>query len=603
MKQVIIKALPKETQEPEIKVNKTLQPTKKSESNVEAEKGETVVTDLNFDGLPEFYKIAGKSHAQGGTPLNLTDNSFIFSKDKDLKIKDEDIQKEFQRSFKKGGYTVAELSKKYDINKYRQVLADPNSDKLQRKTAEMMIANYNMKLGKLALVQESMKGFPQGIPHIAMPYIVGSGFDPAGIYQTQGQDVSPEMDYDQAQKGKEIKPKTKVSVDNIPAYDDEEKLFLQKLSPDIKLPEDFVENKQGTKEGVFGRFDKKSADSNWDWYGKPINWNNPSEVAAAQKAYNARIYDKMINAGYSPKTANLAVSRIGFVPNGNLPNSLDAKAGKYTETRKDFDIPKKPAQSFTETPVAKNTLNPIPTNKVNMVPGKNPAAPFWLQDQINAAGAFMDLNKIKKYMPWQAPVDLQLPEATYYDPNRELADNAEQANIASQAIGMYTGPQQLNARLAAVQGSALSNAANILGKYNNLNVGVSNQFADRINDITNQENLLQADNANNLYKDTLAVNQNFDNSKALAREKFRGALTNAITNRAQTQSLNFMNEQYQVDPASGGFTYFDHARPFNPTNFKGQGAGAKSTKDYVAELMTSIPNMTAEVAYKIATGK
>src|SRR5690606_30750426 len=82
----------------------------------------------------------------------------------------------------KGGdnsYTPAELSKKYDLNKYHKILADPNSSKWDIKTAEMMIENYNRKLGQLALVQESMKGFPDGIPGIAMPYLATAGINPA----------------------------------------------------------------------------------------------------------------------------------------------------------------------------------------------------------------------------------------------------------------------------------------------------------------------------------------------------------------------------------------------------------------------------------------
>jgi hypothetical protein len=36
----------------------------------------------------------------------------------------------------------------------------------------MMISNYENKLAKLALVQEAKKGFPNGIPEIAMPYLM-----------------------------------------------------------------------------------------------------------------------------------------------------------------------------------------------------------------------------------------------------------------------------------------------------------------------------------------------------------------------------------------------------------------------------------------------
>ena len=41
-----------------------------------------------------------------------------------------------------------------------------------------MIANNIDKLGLLSLVQESMKGFPDGIPHLAIPFLQARGIDP-----------------------------------------------------------------------------------------------------------------------------------------------------------------------------------------------------------------------------------------------------------------------------------------------------------------------------------------------------------------------------------------------------------------------------------------
>jgi len=146
-------------------------------ANLEAEGGETAV--VNVDGMPAHFKISGPRHSKGGVPLNLPDNSFIFSDTAKMKIKDPVILAQFGMVPKKGGYTPAEIAKKYAINKFRKVLADPDSETMEKKTAEMMIANYNLKLAKLAMIQESMKGFPQGIPVIAMPYIETMQIDPA----------------------------------------------------------------------------------------------------------------------------------------------------------------------------------------------------------------------------------------------------------------------------------------------------------------------------------------------------------------------------------------------------------------------------------------
>ena len=188
-----------EFSEPDFDVEGTLKPVDRDEANLEAEVGETAVTNLNADGIPEHYKIGGKRHYDGGTPLNLPDHSYIFSRDNSMKIKDKAILEQFGiTNSPRGGVTPAEIAKKYDLNKYKKVLLDKNSDDLARSTAEMMISNYVIKLGKLAIVQESMKNFPEGIPFISMPYLESIGMDPEDLLPSQ-QQVEQEVQSEQEQ--------------------------------------------------------------------------------------------------------------------------------------------------------------------------------------------------------------------------------------------------------------------------------------------------------------------------------------------------------------------------------------------------------------------
>ena len=132
---------PHKGNDPEVKIKKILSPTDKANATLEAERNETVVTDLNMDGMPEFYTVGGKPHSRGGTPLNLPGESFFFSQNKNMKITDPEVLKLFGKTGKaaKKGYTPAELSKQYNLNNYHEILADPTSNKMERKTAEMMI--------------------------------------------------------------------------------------------------------------------------------------------------------------------------------------------------------------------------------------------------------------------------------------------------------------------------------------------------------------------------------------------------------------------------------------------------------------------------------
>jgi hypothetical protein len=194
----------------DISIGKTLQPVDTSQANVEAEKGEVAVADMNFDGIPEHFVVGGQRHYAGGTPLNLPGDSFIFSDTQKMKIKDPLILARFGAS--SGSYTPADLAKKYDLNKYRAVLYDKDADKIQVDTAEKMMQNYNLKLGELALVQESKKGFPQGIPTIAFPYLEATGIDPQSFLPS----VQPSQDMQVAKYGGMLKAQGggKIGEDN-----------------------------------------------------------------------------------------------------------------------------------------------------------------------------------------------------------------------------------------------------------------------------------------------------------------------------------------------------------------------------------------------------
>jgi hypothetical protein len=92
-----------------------------------------------------------------------------------MRIKDPELLSMFGKGGINKSYTPAELAKQYDVQKYRKILEDPETDAIERKTAELMIKKFVVKLGCLALAQESMKGFPQGIPAVAKPCMDARG--------------------------------------------------------------------------------------------------------------------------------------------------------------------------------------------------------------------------------------------------------------------------------------------------------------------------------------------------------------------------------------------------------------------------------------------
>ncbi len=150
------------------KAKHTMRGVDRKDASIEVEDNETGLGDLNGDSFLELMTFKGKKHSQGGIPVDIPDGSFVFSDDKSAIIKDEQIYKDiFGMSKRKKGYTPADISKKFQLNDFMEKLKDKDATDLERETSNLMIKNNLKKLGQLSMVQESMKGMPNGTPQIA----------------------------------------------------------------------------------------------------------------------------------------------------------------------------------------------------------------------------------------------------------------------------------------------------------------------------------------------------------------------------------------------------------------------------------------------------
>jgi len=718
-------------QKPEVRKNLTAVP--REQANLEAEGGETVVGNIDGSMMPSFYGIKGPRHHSGGVPLSLPDDSFIFSDTQSMKISDPTILKMFNKSPKKGGYTPAELSKQYDLNKYRQILQDQDTDKIARKTAELMIKNYVMKLGALALAQEAKKGFPQGIPVIAQPYMEANQIAPEQVMPELAQQApeqapqqgmeqqmpQPEMEQGMQEEQMQMAPEMMAQAPmaafgmemggyGIPFYNNPNEMAYGGTPRPIKRYQD-----GGLTESNLSADDLKAIETKWNGNKKAyIDYMNTKSgltgntalLDAMYEEYKKDIADKasytqgkqneQLYSGYQPELAKLTkeqmleqllaqeernarLNAFGFDPAKTDQRISQKNKGSRTNQQALDLISKTPGLSDLDFTggykgqaayiAYRNTLNkpefkqhgqfqvgvgdetvggvrgaitgidnantnttlgqrinyvagqapapapspedkPCPcvdqngkamlkadgtpevaqkdpktgqclpcTKKVETCqcedgsdPGKNddgtckecvgseaaappkPEPEWWLQDTVNTMGAFGDTMSLKKYMPWEARVDLEEPRPTFLDPTRELAAQSEQANIASQAAAQFAGPQALNARLAGIQGQGARSAADTLSRINNQNVGIANQFEANQVGIRNQESMANQQMANRVYDKNVIANQQFDNSKAQGRANQRQAYNTAVTNKWKTDALNQMYPDYQTSAGPGG---------------------------------------------------
>lgn len=167
-------------------VSSSMGPVPREEANIEVEKGESAFGDINGDSFAELMFFGGKRHHSGGTPVNVPPGTFILSDTAKLRIKDPELLKKFFNinNPKKKGYTPAEITKQYKgFNDYMNTLRDQDADDIKVATAYEMVNNITNKIGSVALIQEAMKGFPDGIPSFAESAAIGMGLDPEQLVQ------------------------------------------------------------------------------------------------------------------------------------------------------------------------------------------------------------------------------------------------------------------------------------------------------------------------------------------------------------------------------------------------------------------------------------
>jgi hypothetical protein len=182
-----------QTSSQSIPVNNKMGAVPRDQANIEVEGGESVIGDVNKDGTMELMHFVGKRHSQGGVPVNIPEGSFIYSDTKNLTIKDKEvIEKLFNLPYRKQGYTPAEISKKYEINQYVEILKDEAADPIAKRSAAEMLKKNKEKLGILAFIQESMKGFPDGIPAIAEDVLSTLGIDPMQLMEQSAPQPAPQ---------------------------------------------------------------------------------------------------------------------------------------------------------------------------------------------------------------------------------------------------------------------------------------------------------------------------------------------------------------------------------------------------------------------------
>ena len=591
------------------KVGNTL-PEAKDGGDINAEKQEMVLGDFDQDGQQELMNVDGPPHTQGGKDVNVPSNSFVFSDTKDLKIKDPQILAMFGMAPKRGGYTPAQIAKKYDLNKFKKILDDPNADDASKKTAQLMNDNYLSKLNRLASVQESMKGAmgmehhdPQrgqvpaeeapvqevgnmgqggeemmqpevmamrygGIPH----YQIGGG-NTSSDDQEYGANESMAMDEEYIENpdgSYSIRPATTVApINNTPSFTDN------------PFPGQAVTlTSPGYPAGnYFKGYPKQKAQELIKKYGKGHDNIPYSDNIAAGIGYTKELADKYghnwtgvqnwersVQPGYkvSPGTG-LPEGKGGIrtlspsLPYGQVdpwvnPHDIPAMPGLVNREQ----IDRLPVIVPTEHPVV-NVVDPFPTipqteeetkkekNK-KAKEGKQRRGIFMNPNLYGDAMNLAQMAQLRKFVPYEPVPQAVIPETVFMDPTRAIAAQQEMARNAMEMAGQSANARAARATGLAYQGEAGKQAADTIAQYANQNVAIANQANAQAAQITNQLMAMEANRLAELNKGNFLAARDYQREMGRLQAEWADRKQKQHDTAVKTAWLNKTSPYFNIDP-------------------------------------------------------
>jgi len=531
---------------------------------LEAEGGETIYRP---DGT--HMEITGKRHSQGGEKLTKSqapEGSFIYSDTQKLKIKDPEVLKMFGKGGAKG-ITPATIAKQYETNKYLAILQDPNADKLAKDTARRMVDNYERKLAELALVQESMKGFPQGIPDIAKGIMMAAQ-GPTIEQGMQEQELTAKYGGG-LRKFVDAGPVDPVSLlwnptgqaqpyPQVPGpYDPN--------NPMPNIPDWYTPwLKSNTKKGSISptgqptTFDPSNPNkfySDYNYWKNTIgrDFSSPEDLQGSIydyiQAQDPAALDKMWQT-WGPTAKG--DKRKGFVDKYFGARTADVMGWRKPDTTPRQETTPKSNMTVKPGVIDEGTTPAKPGAPT--VPGGDPQsaqnmpAGWTSQDIRNLGNAAMDYSTLKKYHPYYSTIQPVLPEMVPVDWRGYAASLQSGANAAAQQLGTYQPGQSMAANLSQLAGQQAEGLGKYISDTDRANAGaaanVSAQRANILNQFTQYNAALRdkAADEENVYDDRYRA------AERLGRKGIVKAMDQGEDTASKIYNENMTQKYYKINP-------------------------------------------------------
>lgn len=510
------------------KITESVKPVDESVANIEAEKGEYIAKP----GLTGLYKITGKTHAEGGTPLYAEGGSFIFSNDPKLSFnKGEREAFGFKggQSFSKSKNTPAKvLGREVDpkeYNGYIATLESPDTDRIAKTTAGLMLEKLQQKIGQVAYLQEAKKGtkapdFAQGTAPEVKPEFQNidekmSEYNYGGFYDGGGEwpPIGPTDKYPGGRT-----PLGRITPTGVP------NAFNYKGG----VPQ-LIKDWQGAGIDLTNMDVRQAQDSMYNWALKNNPdmlrnlWKQYGNTAAGQRQhlnydYN-NLNDSELQAARHSYSDGLLGARI-FSPDQGWPRIPTISNPPGNDPGPPNPSPNQPS----------NPVQPEQPNNPGTSNRPNPTLPYQIKGKLTDAQianlGYLGLQSfnINRYYPTRQQVSLPQVRLDQVSSQPYLNQINTQAHEAYELAALR--PRDSSLIGSNIRGSALDQSSQAIGNVANQNVQIGNQ-----QNLTNLQQMTQqvmtnAQLNNQYYNQVQATNQNFDNERRFANNQFMSNLNN-----------------------------------------------------------------------------
>lgn len=550
---------------------------------LEAEGDETISRP---DG--SFATFQGKSHAEGGiktTAEQTPAGSYIFSKV--LKEKRPEVLQALgvnPKKYGRKGVSYADLTKPYNTNRYIATINNKDADPLSKKTAEMMVDKYRDKHALVALAQESLKGFPEGIPDISqsvMPQMKFGGALPQ-FQGTKRSQVPPPA------KTKEQEIFDEAMLQRLREIQAKKEAGAAIVSPRMKAGDNRVPAMQSRQRiGVYGDVTPEQVDefmARQSWYLKDRpNWDprKKADVDDFQRKYNERFRERFGKDYFDGSTRVKAIDGLfgeytynapgledtpvpqqqvvaqkwicvpGQGPQAISPdhpaNSDPYASGVYNseaEALVDCPYPEKKEQKVEEKP------EPWNPNQVKKTRTEEPPFGYMYPDMRRMRTARMFAPEM--ILPYYADIQSTIPQPAFEDWRAKAAARQAMYNTAARTMAQSGPTQGLAANLSFMAGQQGDPLIQDIAQTEARNIGIANPFAMAQAEVLNKENQYNTMNKDRRYAGWATARQQYKNAMRNYVRDIDTADIAGWKNRSQLHMVNMTNPYYFMDPYTGG---------------------------------------------------